>query len=165
MVILKTAITFQHNIKSICLPTKQYSSADIVGENGTVAGWGSYSDEETITGIPKISQVLIASDEECWNSSNVINLYMSDRSFCSTPESFQRRIIGKSILICFKKTSCRYDIFVDSGSGLCFKEKGSWTIRGIVSFLPSEKSDRNFHVAYTDVAQFVDWIEEVMQKM
>lgn len=86
MVILETPITFKPNIKPICLPAKKHSSADVIGKCWNVAGWGYTSAKKTTTGIPKILQVTIASEEDCLNSETYVELYMGHRSFCSTPD-------------------------------------------------------------------------------
>lgn len=52
----------------------------------------------------------------------------------------------------------------DSGGGLCFKENGIWIIRGIVSVSPSSNCDGNSSVVYSDVAQYMHFIERIIME-
>lgn len=83
--ILESPITFQQNVKPICLPIRRDDSEDIVGKSGVVAGWGYNSKTKTNSGYPKIVKISIASEEECLKEDSVLDVVMSHRSFCSTP--------------------------------------------------------------------------------
>lgn len=56
----------------------------------------------------------------------------------------------------------------DSGGGLVFEENGIYRIRGIVSLTvgTSENTcNSESYVVFTDVAQYLDWIEEVVPQI
>jgi hypothetical protein len=53
-------IVFKHNIKPICLGSPTEDSSDLIGKNGTVAGWG-YAEEKSLnTGDPRILDIPIS---------------------------------------------------------------------------------------------------------
>lgn len=95
--VLETPITFQHNIKPICLPSKKENAADIIGKSGVVAGWGYSDKRKSTTGIPKIVEIPITTDLECVNENSILDTIMSARSFCSTPNISRGPCKGKLI--------------------------------------------------------------------
>lgn len=56
------------------------------------------------------------------------------------------------------------DFFVgDSGGGLMLYENGKWVLRGIISASlrdPLNGCDVNNYVVFTDVAKYINWIEQ-----
>jgi hypothetical protein len=81
--ILQTPLTYQHNIKPICLGPETEATSEIFGLKGVVAGWG-YSEEKSLNvGIPRIVEIPIINDDTCIEENDLLNYIMTYRTFCT----------------------------------------------------------------------------------
>lgn len=93
--VLETPITFQRNIKPICLPPTKDTSIDLIGKSGVVAGWGYIDKRKTTTGLPRIVDLSIIKEDSCVESDPVFDTIMSHRSYCSAPNTGKSPCKGK----------------------------------------------------------------------
>ncbi len=81
--ILQRPLTYQHNIKPICLGPQTEDTSELLDVKVVVAGWG-YSEEKKLNvGIPRIVEIPIINDDACIEQSDIINQLMTYRTFCT----------------------------------------------------------------------------------
>ncbi|KAK7789608.1 hypothetical protein R5R35_012668 [Gryllus longicercus] len=148
---LSTTVVINKFVKPICLWDRNPDLSPVVGEVGTVGGWGrdetgSLSDKLRIARMPIVSQ------ETCLRSDNHFYIkYTSENTFCA---GFRNGT-----------TVCNGD----SGGGLNIKlanpEQGNqrtWYLRGVVSLSMLEVGDQTCdshnYVVFTDVAKYMSWV-------
>ncbi|KAG4077814.1 hypothetical protein HA402_013748 [Bradysia odoriphaga] len=136
-------VEFIENIRPICLWEGDQSLEGIVGQFGTVAGWGGNGVNSLLTPEPKSIKMPIVSDVDCLRSSEAYRYITSQRTFCAG----SRDGLGP----------CKRD----EGSGMILKVNNKWMLRGIVSYIlsdPNYQCNLNDYVVFTDAAKFVSWI-------
>ncbi|GLH01703.1 CLIP domain-containing serine protease B15 [Gryllus bimaculatus] len=148
---LSTTVVINKFVKPICLWDRNPDLSPVVGEVGTVGGWGrdetgSLSDKLRIARMPIVSQ------ETCLRSDNHFYIkYTSENTFCA---GFRNGT-----------TVCNGD----SGGGLNIRlanpEQGNqrtWYLRGVVSLSMLEVGDQTCdshnYVVFTDVAKYMSWV-------
>ncbi|XP_037025151.1 uncharacterized protein LOC119066670 [Bradysia coprophila] len=146
---LATKVTFNDYVQPICLwSANKIDLSEVVGKPGTVVGFG-------VTKTDKIAYTLqqavmpVVSIATCLGSDNAFyGQFLSDFAFCAGSRN--------------GTTACNGD----SGGGIVFEDEGVYRIRGIVSLTqvrPGERRDLckvDEYVVFTDVAKYIDWIEE-----
>jgi hypothetical protein len=81
--ILQTSLSYQHNIKPICLGPHTEDTSELFGLKGVVAGWG-YSEEKNLNvGLPRIVEIPIINDDTCIEENDLLNYIMTYRTFCT----------------------------------------------------------------------------------
>lgn len=118
----------------------------IVGQTGTVAGWGADEGGRTFTPIPKKVSANIVSDGECLRSSEAYSMLTSPRTFCAGNRDGSGPCMG------------------DSGSGLMLNRNGRWYLRGVVSAGQTKQQKCNLleYVVFCDTAKHLSWITSNM---
>lgn len=153
IVVLKNSVEFSDKIQPVCLP--QLSFEDVVGL-GTIVGWGKselsairYEEHDQTPSklfIPAINA------SHCYTTFPLLAKHSSNGIFCGGYENK-----GKGPCL------------GDSGGGFYMQDQPSdpWNIRGIVcGSLANAKygCDINKFQLYTNVARFVNWIEQTMDE-
>ncbi|KAL9696848.1 hypothetical protein quinque_000289 [Culex quinquefasciatus] len=145
IVTLPEPIIFTSSIRPICLWNNSLEESLLVGQLGTVVGWGFSHPEGTISETPKQVQLQIVSEVDCIRSDPGLQLTTSARTFCAG---------GNGTGPCQG----------DSGSGLYLAQGHSWVLRGIVSHSlldpQTGKCDTRKYSVYTDVAKYRGWLKE-----
>lgn len=80
IVTLRETVEFMKFIKPICLSTEP---KEIIGETGTVAGWGKNEHGDFTTEEPKKVAMPVVSQDECIKSSSSFKDIISKRTFCA----------------------------------------------------------------------------------
>jgi secreted trypsin-like serine protease len=134
----------------VCLPSSPFTG------NGTMSGWGvsewSIANGKGHSITPNDLNLPAVTNEQCTDANDRFHDLVSDRTFCAG-------FINQG------KSACQGD----SGGGLLNFDKTtrSFTLAGIVSgSLYNSLSDCeiNTYSVFTDVAKFVDWINERVEK-
>jgi len=138
-------INYQPNMIPICLPANDNS---LVGEVGTVTGWGRLSEYGQISPVLREVQLPIISNSKC------MRMYRN---------SGQNEWIPK-IFVCAGTTSGGQDSCEgDSGGPMVVKGKdGRWQLAGIISW-GIGCGDRNRPGVYTRISEFRSWIRNVIE--
>lgn len=147
LVILKNAAEYSKYIRPICLWENDLSVAEIVGKSGTVVGWGSDGYGATVTATPRSIKIPIVSEVDCLRSSQAFATITSNRTFCAGRKDGYGPCHG------------------DSGSGIALEQNHRIVLRGIVSAAlsgPINSCDLSNYVIFTDVAQFLSWIQSFL---
>ncbi|KAG5677123.1 hypothetical protein PVAND_006905 [Polypedilum vanderplanki] len=132
-------VVFSQFIQPICLPEKSL----IIGERkGNVVGYGKSESPELHEFIPRQTQIPTHSNDYCFFMEPTYAIVGSPSTFCAGE-------IGKN--------PCSGD----SGGGFYIKET-YWKIIGIVSSALVQDCAINKFVLFTNVALFVDWIQQEM---
>ncbi|XP_021708893.1 serine protease gd [Aedes aegypti] len=143
-IILPNEINYSNSVRPICIWTESDEESIIVGQLGTVVGWG-FSESGIISDVPKSAQVPIVSEVDCIRSDIGFQLTTSKRTFCAGGQG---------------AGPCQGD----SGSGLFVSRGGRWVLRGIVSYAlidpDTGKCDARKYTVYTDVAKYHEWMED-----
>ncbi|PWA23970.1 hypothetical protein CCH79_00010927 [Gambusia affinis] len=149
---IKDSVTFQAAIMPLCLPS-QGDTYD-TGMMGLVSGFGitdKGSQQRFLTNKLKYVHIPVVEQERCSNSLKRIHNSrtpkLTDNMFCAgTPEG--------------GKDSCQGD----SGSGFTLQsENGRFWAAGIVSW-GVKCGQKGTYGFYTKVANYVDWINKIMQE-
>lgn len=145
LILLKYAIADSPFVRPVCLWQGSIKIDDIVSHSGTVVGWGRDQNGH-YTNIPNRVEMPIVSQSTCLQSHREFQYYSSNRTFCAG-----KRDTGVA--------PCNGD----SGGPFTIFNNGRWYLRGIVSVglkdHATNKCDVNNYVMFTDVAQFLPWIE------
>jgi secreted trypsin-like serine protease len=136
----------------VCLPPS--SSNSFIG-NGTISGWGisewSIANGEHHSVTPNDLNLPVVTNKQCTDANYRFKELVSDRTFCA---GFLNQ--GKAV--------CQGD----SGGGLLDFDKSLLTFNlvGIVSgsLYTLNECNVNTYSVFTDVAKFVDWINEKVEK-
>jgi len=137
-------VKYQPNIIPICLPDNDNS---LVGQVGTVTGWGRLSEFGQISPVLREVKLPIISNSKC------MQMYRS---------SGQNEWIP-NIFVCAGTTGGGQDSCEgDSGGPMVVKGKsGRWQLAGIISW-GIGCGDRNRPGVYTRISQFRSWIRNVI---
>ncbi|KAM4702888.1 mannan-binding lectin serine protease 2 [Rhinophrynus dorsalis] len=149
---LKNKVPLSKNILGICLPRKGGSQIPHSDDIGLVAGWG-------------ITERGVSSRKLRFVEVNIIEHSKCKAEYLKMSSSKNQYIVTEN-MICAgleegKKDSCAGD----SGGALAFMDVQSkkWFIEGIVSW-GKECGVAGQYGVYTKVSNYVDWIENVIQK-
>lgn len=143
-------ISYTDFVKPICLPrTQDLKVKETVGQKLQVAGWGRtatarYSTIKQKVGVDGIDL------QQCNSVYQQERVVLLDRQLCAGGQ------LGKD--------SCQGD----SGGPLMGVSKNAdvqfWYLVGLVSFGPTPCGQQGWPGVYTNVAKYVDWIEENLQQ-
>lgn len=139
---LKTSIEFSEFIQPICWPSR---SGDIY--EGSIVGWGRSESGSRREDIPREAQIGLVQNEACFLKYKELAAISSTRTFCAGGEN-----VGP----------CNGD----SGGGFFVKSNTRWIIRGIISssLLINGECDINRYAIYTNVVQFSDWVNNIINQ-
>lgn len=138
LLMLETQVKFSIQIVPICLPTKGIS----LEGNAVVVGFVDKNDQQVLRSV----EIPIASRDECIkHDAEFFEGPLHEDSFCVG------RVDSKSV--------CSGDV----GGGLYIERGGSWSLRGITSNIKSSTCDE--FAIFADVAQHLDWIDEVINSI
>lgn len=147
--IMRNRVEFTEFIRPICLWEGPDNLNGVVGQMGTVIGWGRDGSGKIVTTEPKKINVPIVSEADCLRSSDTYRYITSDRTFCAGRRDGRGPCNG------------------DSGGGMTFKVNNKWMLRGIVSAALSDPIVNSCNLAeyvvFTDAAKFVGWIRSYMR--
>lgn len=138
-------IKYQPNMIPICLPTSDNS---LVGQTGTVTGWGRLSEYGQISPVLREVQLPIISNSKC------MRMYRN---------SGQNEWIPKIFVCAGTSTGGKDSCEGDSGGPMVVKGKdGRWQLAGIISW-GIGCGDRNRPGVYTRISEFRSWIKNVIE--
>jgi secreted trypsin-like serine protease len=141
---MEDPVTFNKFIQPICLFSSD-SNALSFG-NGTIVGYGlSAKDSNSAEPIPKILNVPIVGNYDCFHNNPILASISSRNTFCAG--------YGNGSGVCFG----------DSGSGLYIKHNKTQYLKGIVSasLIDSDREcDVNDYAVFTEVSNYYDWITD-----
>jgi secreted trypsin-like serine protease len=149
----KVDFSNRYTVGVVCLPPS--SSNPFIG-NGTISGWGvsewSIANRKAHSMTPNHLNLPAVSNEQCTDANYRFLSLVSDRTFCA---GFVNQ--GKS--------ACQGD----SGGGFLNFDKTtrSFNLAGIVSgtlYNSMSECEINTYSVFTDVAKYVDWINERVEK-
>ncbi|KAL5273817.1 hypothetical protein ACFFRR_000523 [Megaselia abdita] len=150
VIIVKETITFNDNVRPICLWNDDPDLNKIAGQNGTVVGWGRTRTQE-VSPVPKKIIATIIDGLDCVYSNEYFFNITSKRTFCAGNRNGEGPCKG------------------DSGGGLAIHRNEKWFLRGTVSAALGLKDgshpqcDLTNYVVYSDVAKFIPWINSYLQ--
>lgn len=150
IIVLTNQIKFSPTIQPIKLPKPNF---DEVSGVGTVVGWGKSENSGNKFHDTTPSKVLIpaVNSSHCYTTFHELGVASSNRHFCGGYEN-------QGIAPCLG----------DSGGGFYIQDSSStWTVRGIASASIIDAKhgcDINKFSLYTNVARFIDWIEDIMNE-
>jgi secreted trypsin-like serine protease len=156
IVVLRDPVEFSRNVEPICLP--QQSDVEVVG-TGTVVSWDRSEHSEAVgehyDSTPNELEVPVVSNSHCFLTVKQLFAISSPRTFCAG-------FINES------KAPCSGD----SSGGFYLRDSSSklFNLQGIVVALandpdePTRGCDMNMFSLYTNVAKFVDWIKNEIEK-
>lgn len=145
--VLEEPIGFTNAIQPICLPSQ--SSNEVEG-SGTIVGWGQSSKDHFHDTKPNKLMVPAINGTFCYPTFFQLGKISSHRMFCAGYENQS-------------KAPC----MGDSGGGFYLEGSSGWNIRGIISSALLDKDgqcDIEKFSLYTNVAWFIDWIDQVLQR-
>jgi secreted trypsin-like serine protease len=149
IVVLTDRVEFNQRIQPVCLPNWSYEE---VKGTGIIVGWGKSEFTGSSRYENRLNQLVVPAinASHCYTTFHVLAQISSNRAFCGGYENEQR-------------SAC----LGDSGGGFYLLESSRWVVRGIISASIIDFDigcDINSFSIYTNVARFVDWINEVMKK-
>ncbi|XP_050353349.1 serine protease gd-like isoform X2 [Nymphalis io] len=142
-------IPLSNFIKPACLWSGSTDLNRIVGQSGVVAGWGANEMGPGGKGEPRMVRMPIVSTATCRASKPEFHKLTSSKTLCAGDHSGSGPCLG------------------DSGGGLYILDNGRWRLRGVVSlslWTENGESTCNLedYVVFTDTAQYLPWITDVM---
>jgi Leucine-rich repeat (LRR) protein len=145
ILVLIDPINFTDLIRPVCLPKQSFDEVAGVGVN---VGWGQSQRNHFHDIKPNGLEIPVINSTHCFSQFPKLALISSDSLFCG---GYANQ--GKSPCL------------GDSGGGLYFQvlENSPWIARGIVSSSLLDNNRQcniNAFQLYTNVARFVDWIDE-----
>ncbi|KAJ8711200.1 hypothetical protein PYW07_008442 [Mythimna separata] len=146
---LDKSVRFTNYIRPACLWSGDTKLSRVVGATGIVAGWGRRSAEDTRGKLdePQMVRAPIVSTSECRGSKAVFHQVTYNTTLCAGYRNGSGPCTG------------------DSGGGLYLLEHGKWRLRGVVSLSLQNawlSCDLNEYVVFTDTAQFLPWIRNII---
>lgn len=143
--ILQERVEFTEYIRPICLWEGSDSLSNILGQFGTVIGWGKDGHGNIVARTPMRIRSQVVSEADCLRSSDTFRYITSKRTFCAGSRDGRGPCNG------------------DSGDGMAFQINDKWFLRGIVSGILSDPITNSCNLAeyvvYTDAAKFISWIK------
>ncbi|CAH0550856.1 unnamed protein product [Brassicogethes aeneus] len=140
---LSETIHFTAFVRPICLWSNNDDLNKIVGDQGTVAGWGKNEKGHT-SPEPKQTWLPVVDQETCLRSAHEFAYITSERTFCAGMRDGSGPCNG------------------DSGSGFILKKDGVWMLRGIVSMslsdIKARTCDLRHYIVFTDASKFNRWL-------
>ncbi|XP_052751870.1 serine protease gd-like [Galleria mellonella] len=148
---LERNVEFSTYIRPACLWSGNTDLSRVVGASGVVAGWGTNELGPGGHGEPRMVRIPIVSTATCRASKPDFHKLTSANTLCAGDRNGAGPCLG------------------DSGGGLYLLDSGRWRVRGIVSLsLRPENGDNtcnlNEYIVFTDAAQYLKWIKNVMAK-
>jgi len=141
---MQSPVSFQPNIIPICLPS---TDSSLVGQIGTVTGWGRLSEFGQISPVLREVKLPIISNSKC------MRLYRN---------SGQNEWIPNIFMCAGTAAGGQDSCEGDSGGPLVVKGKnGRWSLAGIISW-GIGCGDRNRPGVYTRISEFRKWINNVI---
>lgn len=142
VLILSSSVEYTTFVRPCCL---WRFSTSVVGKEGTVVGWG-YDENDRVTEELKMAKMPVVSHETCiYSYPEFFTRFTSPQTFCA---GFRRGT-----------TVCNGD----SGGGMVFNQDSKWYLKGLVSITVAREGlkvcDTNHYVIFTDVAEFLDWLD------
>lgn len=150
IIVTRKTIQFTQWVRPICLWTAATSLELVHNRIGTIVGWGKADLQSTqlSTNEPLQVQVPIVSTTNCVFSHESFTYIISNRTFCAGDQLETGPCNG------------------DSGGGFMIYENGVWMLRGVVSVSllnpQTLTCDVKNHAVFTDVAQFMPWINNII---
>ncbi|XP_060534404.1 serine protease gd-like isoform X2 [Cylas formicarius] len=143
VLILGEPLEFTKFVSPICLWSGSTDLGQVVGQEGTVLGWGKDENGDISTAEPRQINLPIVTQEECLRSGIQFQYITSNRTFCAGSRNGSGPCNG------------------DSGSGFIMRKDGRFMLKGIVSIAVSEPTKRTCdlsnYVVFTDASKFSDW--------
>ncbi|KAJ9600583.1 hypothetical protein L9F63_026282, partial [Diploptera punctata] len=147
ILVLKNQSSTPLYVTPICLWKFSADINNIVGETGTLVGWGTMEDESKSNKPRKISMPIVSHDD-CIMSNEVMVHLVTKKTFCAGRKDGSGPCTG------------------DSGGGfyMGYKEGTTmrWYLRGVIHLSLLDKltgdCDLNNYLIYTDVAMYRLWI-------
>ncbi|CAO1381160.1 unnamed protein product [Diamesa hyperborea] len=142
LLVLNGQIQYTSYITHICLFSAQAPIESLIGERGTILGWGLTMDKK-ISQHLNHAQMTFASRLACTDS-NVLFALLNNNAYCANSQGTLQ-------------TACSGD----SGGGMVLLVNGKFHIRGLVSTAINEKGKIchvGQYVAFTDVSAYLKWI-------
>ncbi|CAH0713669.1 unnamed protein product, partial [Brenthis ino] len=148
---LDRTVPFGEFIRPACLWSGDTDLSRIVGTSGVVAGWGASEFGTGGMGEPLMVRMPIVSTTTCRASKAEFHRITSSNTLCAGDRNGSGPCLG------------------DSGGGLYILDNGRWRLRGVVSkSLPSDDPEYscnlNEYIVFTDTAQYLPWIKDIMSK-
>ncbi|XP_055716233.1 serine proteinase stubble-like [Phlebotomus papatasi] len=145
---LKTEARFSEYVRPVCLWGFNKELRGIVNKIGRVPGFG-YNEYGIVDDKLSYVNMPVVTHETCiWSNRDFFSRITSNVTYCA---GFKN---GSSV--------CNGD----SGGGMVFKENNKWYLRGIVSVSIALQNhflcDPDHYAVFTDVAQFIDWINDLL---
>uniref|UniRef100_A0A336M0I6 CSON009299 protein n=1 Tax=Culicoides sonorensis TaxID=179676 RepID=A0A336M0I6_CULSO len=147
LITLKQTIKFTQYVRPICLWDGSTKITEIISQVGIVVGWGR-DEAGSVTSTPNKVEMPIVSESTCLRSHESYRYLTSNRTFCAGRRDGAGPCNG------------------DSGGPLALFKNGRWYIRGIVSTslydTETNSCDVKNYVVFTDIAQFLPWINSYL---
>lgn len=155
VVVMIELVEFNRHIQPICLPSASNNTDHYPTGTGVIAAWGQSANSGANHYDSTLNQLYqpIVSAHYCYTTFPDLAEAAPARAFCGG-------FVNQS------KSACGGD----SGGGFYFEDKSSstWTVKGIVSgglqSIDGFSCNVNAFTVYTNVARFVDWVENLQQK-
>ncbi|KAL3270852.1 hypothetical protein HHI36_021370 [Cryptolaemus montrouzieri] len=141
-------------VRPVCLWEDIDNLNQIEGTLGTVVGWGFDHNRQLSTTLMQAQMPIVSTATCIYSNRDFYSQFTSENSYCA---GFRN---GTSV--------CNGD----SGGGMVFPRRGTsdsntvWQIRGLVSVGVALQGqglcDPTQYIVFTDVAKYIDWIEEII---
>lgn len=139
---LSKSIVFSRLIRPICLP---YGNQLRLPQIGTFIAWKH--EGENMFNVPRLMNMEMLTRQECVTTNSIFKHISTNRTFCA--------VFGNGLGPCDK----------DAGGGIANWGNGHWFIAGVFSVALADPLQhtckQNAPIGFTDVSQFVDWIEHI----
>uniref|UniRef100_A0A182ISK8 Peptidase S1 domain-containing protein n=1 Tax=Anopheles atroparvus TaxID=41427 RepID=A0A182ISK8_ANOAO len=143
---LRTDIEMSDYIQPVCLWNRGPDLAQVERKFGSVIGFGLNENNE-------VSDYLREAD-----------IPVVDFATCLASNRVAFGAVLTSMMYCAGSGNGTSACNGDSGGGMFFEYDGVWYVRGLVSFIPGlngqAKCDPYQYTVFTDVAKYLDWIQQ-----
>lgn len=149
IMITKTRIEYNAYIRPICMWEGTQNVGDIVGQDGTVVGWGRDGQGNIVTPEPKQISIPVVSEADCLRSNNAFRYLTSNRTLCAGAKNGRGPCNG------------------DSGGAFAMRKKNRWVLRGVVSASLSDPvafCNLSDYIVFADAAKFSEWIKSFVNR-